>query len=109
LSGGGTSARLRQTALGQKQQQKIKDEDLTQNPPQGSLAQQIFPLIPERFLKPPLNFIQIHNHGSSLALRIARTLFFVGKVKDSIQRYRIVTNLRALPCSGPGIALRRDL
>jgi hypothetical protein len=59
LSGGGTSARLRQTALGQKQQQKIKDEDLTQNPPQGSIAQQIFPLIPERFLsetpEPPLS------------------------------------------------------
>jgi hypothetical protein len=49
LSGGGTSARLRQTALGQKQQQKIKDEDLTQNPPQGSLAQQIFPLIQKDF------------------------------------------------------------
>jgi hypothetical protein len=101
LSGGGTSARLRQTALGQKQQQKIKDEDLTQNPPQGSLGQQIFPLIPERFLKPPLNFVQIHNHGSSLALRIARTLFFVGKVKDSIQRYRIVTNPRLCRAPAP--------
>jgi hypothetical protein len=39
-------------------QQKIRDEDLTRNASQGSINQQIFPLVPERFLselpEPPL-------------------------------------------------------
>jgi hypothetical protein len=48
-----------QTALAQELKQKIKDEDLTKNATQCSINQQIFPLIPERFLselsKPPLS------------------------------------------------------
>src|ERR1700719_1294405 len=36
----------------------MKDEDLTKKPPQDSITQQVFPLIPERFLselpEPPL-------------------------------------------------------
>jgi hypothetical protein len=47
-----------QTALAQELKQKIRDEDLTKNATQCSINQQIFPLIPERFLselpKPPL-------------------------------------------------------
>jgi hypothetical protein len=46
-----------QTALGL-DEQKIKDRDLTKNASQGSINQQIFPLISERFLselpEPPL-------------------------------------------------------
>lgn len=42
----------------------MRDEDLTKNASQGSIIQQIFPLIPERFLseltEPPLPKKRIH-------------------------------------------------
>ena len=47
-----------QTALAQELKQKISDENLTEKSTQCSINQQIFPLIPERFLselpEPPL-------------------------------------------------------
>jgi transposase len=50
-----------QTALAQELKQKIRDEDLTKNATQCSINQQVFPLIPERFLselpEPPLREI----------------------------------------------------
>jgi hypothetical protein len=39
-----------QTALAQELKQKISDENLTENATQCSIKQQIFPLIPGRFL-----------------------------------------------------------
>ncbi len=47
-----------QTAPAQELKKHIRDEDLTKNATQCSINQQIFPLIPERFLsglpEPPL-------------------------------------------------------
>ena len=40
-----------QTAPGQERSQKIEDEDLTKNATQGSINQQIFPLIPAEVLQ----------------------------------------------------------
>jgi len=45
-------------------------------------------------IKHTLDFIKIDNHRPPLALRIARTLFFVGKVKIDARGAPVSTNVR---------------